>query len=169
MTSSTTAVTLKLQKFLVVDFLIMSMRPHKHNGSWQWKLGQEEKKISLITFFFLLAFWQTQPNAQLHEKNAYLGDQIGFDRVSYIAFFSSPTSFAQENIGVKRHIGHKFFFLSLAHIPPVPFFEDQGTIEKNASIQIILMKKGFFASIYLIHHRLSLIILTYQWYRVFEH
>ena len=60
--------------------------------------------------------------------------------------FSSPTSFAQENIEVKRHIGHKFFFLSLAHIPPVPFFEDQGTIEKNASIQIISMKKAFFTS-----------------------
>ena len=108
MTSSTTAVTLKLQKFLVVDFLIMSMRPHKHNGSWQWKLGQEEKKISLITFFF---FWHSgKLNPMLnYMKRMHIWetklDLIGCPTL----LFSSPTSFAQENIGVKRHIGHKFF------------------------------------------------------------
>ena len=52
----------------------------------------------------------------------------------------------------KKTYWSQVFFLSLAHIPPVPFFEDQGTIEKNASIQIILMeKKVVFASTYLIN------------------
>ena len=51
------------------------------------KVRTLRKKNKSHHIFFLLAFWQTQPNAQLHEKNAYLGDQIGFDRVSYIAFF----------------------------------------------------------------------------------
>ena len=109
MTSSTTAVTLKLQKFLVVDFLIMSMRPHKHNGSWQWKLGQEEKNKSHHIFFF----WHSgklNPMLNYMKRMHIWETKLDLIGCPTLLFFFSDVFCSREHWSKKTYWSQVFFF-----------------------------------------------------------